>query len=210
MRLADLRTPYRDGVLDLADLDPDPARQFGAWLADAVAAGMREPNAMALATVDEDGAPSLRMVLLKGLEDGRFVFFTNLESRKARALAVEPRCALTFWWDALERQVRVEGRAERVPDAAADAYFASRPRSSRLGAWASPQSRPLPDRAALTEAVAAAAARFPDAVPRPPSWGGYAVEPRAMEFWQGRASRLHDRFRYERGATAWHRARLAP
>jgi len=210
MRLADLRTSYRDGVLDLADLDPDPVRQFGAWLADAVAAGMREPNAMALATVDEDGAPSLRMVLLKGLEDGRFVFFTNLESRKARALAVEPRCALTFWWDALERQVRVEGWAERVPDAAADAYFASRPRSSRLGAWASPQSRPLPDRAALTEAVAAAEARFPDVVPRPPSWGGYAVEPRAMEFWQGRASRLHDRFRYERGATDWHRARLAP
>ena len=210
MRLADLRTQYREGVLELADLDPDPVRQFEAWLAAAIAAGMREPNAMGLATVDPDGAPSLRMVLLKGLEDGRFVFYTHLESRKALALAREERCALTFWWDALERQVRVEGVAERVDDATADAYFASRPRGSQLGAWASLQSRPLADRGALTQALAVAEARFPDVVARPPFWGGYAVTASAFEFWQGRASRLHDRFRYERDAGGWARVRLGP
>jgi len=210
MRLADLRTQYREGVLELADLDPDPLRQFEAWLSDAVAAGMLEPNAMALATVDPDGAPSLRMVLLKGLEDGRFVFYTHLESRKALALTGEARCALTFWWDALERQVRVEGVATPVDDATADAYFASRPRGSQLGAWASPQSRPLADRAALQRSLAEAEARFPEAVSRPPFWGGFAVTAHAMEFWQGRASRLHDRLRYERAADGWARARLAP
>jgi len=210
MRLADLRTQYRDATLDLADLDPDPLRQFQAWLADAVGAGMREPNAAALATVDPDGTPAVRMVLLKGLEDGHFVFYTNLESRKARALDAEPRCGLVVWWDALERQVRVEGHARRVDDAAADAYFGSRPRASRLGAWASPQSRPLPGRDALTASLAAAEARFPDEVPRPPFWGGFGVTPTALEFWQGRASRLHDRFRYEAAAGGWTRSRLAP
>jgi len=210
MRLADLRTQYREGVLELTDLDPDPLRQFEAWLSDAVAAGMLEPNAMALATVDPDGAPSLRMVLLKGLEDGRFVFYTHLESRKALALTGEARCALTFWWDALERQVRVEGVATPVDDATADAYFASRPRGSQLGAWASPQSRPLADRAALQRSLAEAEARFPETVSRPPFWGGFAVTAHAMEFWQGRASRLHDRLRYERAADGWARARLAP
>jgi pyridoxamine 5'-phosphate oxidase len=216
MRLADLRTQYREGVLELADLDPDPLRQFEAWLADAVGAGLLEPNAMGLATADPDGAPSLRMVLLKGLEDDRFVFYTHLESRKAAALSADGRCALVFWWDALERQVRIEGRAERVADAVADAYFASRPRGSQLGAWASPQSRPLPNREALTRALAEAEARFPAVVPRPPFWGGYAVTATAFEFWQGRASRLHDRFRYERtagfgdGGSGWARSRLAP
>lgn len=210
MRLADLRSQYREGVLELADLDPDPMRQFGAWLADAVAAGLLEPSAMGLATVDPDGAPSLRMVLLKGLEDDRFVFYTHLESRKAHALAREPRCALTFWWDALERQVRVDGVAEPVAEATADAYFASRPRGSQLAAWASRQSRPLADRGTLTAALAEAEARFPDVVARPPFWGGYAVTASAMEFWQGRASRLHDRFRYERDAGGWARVRLGP
>lgn len=210
MNLADLRTPYRDGALELDDLDPDPLRQFRSWLADAVAAGLREPNATALATVDGDGAPSVRMVLLKGLEADRFVFYTNLESRKAAALAAEPRCGLCLWWDALERQVRVEGRAERVADATADAYFASRPRGSQLGAWASAQSRPIDGRMVLETARAAAAARFPEAVARPPFWGGYAVVADAVEFWQGRASRLHDRFRYERSGPGWARTRLAP
>jgi pyridoxamine 5'-phosphate oxidase len=211
MRLADLRITYRDADLLLEHLDPDPLRQFAAWLADAVAAGQREPNATALATVDPDGTPSVRMVLLKGLDDGRFVIYTNLESRKARALDAEPRCALTFWWDGLERQVRVEARAERVADAVADAYFASRPRGSQLGAWASRQSEAIGDRAVLEAAHAEADRRFPDAVERPPFWGGYALTPQAIEFWQGRASRLHDRFRYERrGDGAWARARLAP
>jgi pyridoxamine 5'-phosphate oxidase len=210
MRLADLRTQYRDATLELADLDPDPLRQFAAWLAEAVAAGMREPNATALGTVDPDGTPSVRMVLLKGLDDGRFVFYTHHESRKARALEAEPRCALAFWWDTLERQVRVEGTAARVDPAAADAYFAVRPRGSQLGAWASPQSRRLDDRAALVDGLAAAAARFPEEVPRPPFWGGYAITPTALEFWQGRASRLHDRFRYERADGGWTRWRLGP
>jgi len=210
MRLADLRTDYRDRPLDLADLDPDPLRQFASWLAAAAAAGLPEPNAMCLATVDPDGTPSTRMVLLKGLEAGRLLFFTGLASRKARSLAHEPRCALTFWWDALERQVRVEGRAERVSDVEADAYFATRPRGSQLAAWASPQSQALDDRAALTSAWSAAAARFAGTVPRPPAWGGYAVLPLALEFWQGRASRLHDRFRYERSDGGWTRGRLAP
>jgi len=210
MRLADLRTQYANDALELADLDPDPLVQFQAWLTDAVRAGMREPNAMALATVDPDGTPSVRMVLLKGLEDGRFVFYTNVESRKARALDAEPRCGLTFWWDALERQIRIEGHAHPVDPAAADAYFAARPRGSQLGAWASPQSRPLDGREALEREREAAAARFPDGVPRPPFWSGYAIAPTAVEFWQGRASRLHDRFRYESSGGGWSRSRLAP
>ena len=210
MRLADLRTDYRDGSLDLGDLDPDPLRQFAAWLAAATTAGLPEPNAMCLATVDADGAPSSRMVLLKGLEEGRLLFFTDLTSRKARALAHEPRCALTFWWAALERQVRVEGRVERLSDVEADAYFAGRPRGSQLATWASQQSRAHADRAALTSAYSAADARFPESVPRPPTWGGYAVLPLALEFWQGRASRLHDRFRYERMDDGWTRSRLGP
>lgn len=210
MDLADLRTQYRDRALELDDLDPDPLRQFGAWVADAVAAGLREPNAASLATVDADGAPSVRMVLVKGLASERFVFYTNLESRKAAALAAEPRCALCVWWDVLERQVRVEGRAERVPDATADAYFAGRPRGSQLGAWASDQSRPIAGRDVLERARADAEARFPEAVDRPPFWGGYAVVADAVEFWQGRASRLHDRFRYVRADGGWSRTRLAP
>ncbi len=211
MNLADLRLQYRDAPLTLADLDPDPVQQFQAWLTAAVDARLPEPNAMALGTVDADGTPSVRMVLLKGLDDGRFTFFTNFESRKANALAGEARCGLCFWWGGLERQVRVEGRAARLADAAADAYFTTRPRGSQLGAWASPQGRPLDDRALLETRLAEAEARFPDRVPRPAHWGGYAVEPFAIEFWQGRASRLHDRFRYERTpAGTWTRTRLAP
>jgi len=210
MDLADLRTDYADAVLEIGDLDPDPLRQFAAWFADAAAAAAREPNAMALATVDPDGTPSSRMVLLKGVNDGRFEFYTHLQSRKAHALAHDPRCALTFWWAHLERQVRVEGRAELVDAATADAYFASRPRGSQLGAWSSAQSRPLAGRSALTDALAEVSRRFPDRVPRPPFWGGYAVTPAALEFWQGRASRLHDRFRYEATADGWRCTRLAP
>lgn len=211
MNLADLRLQYRDAPLTVADLDPDPVRQFLTWLDAAVDARLPEPNAMALGTVDPDGAPSVRMVLLKGLDDGRFTFFTNLESRKAVALAAEVRCGLCFWWGGLERQVRVEGRTALLDAAAADAYFATRPRDSQLGAWASPQGRPLSDRSLLEARLEEVRARFPDEVPRPAHWGGYAVTPEAIEFWQGRASRLHDRFRYERTADGgWTRTRLAP
>jgi pyridoxamine 5'-phosphate oxidase len=210
MRLADLRKQYRNGTLELEDLDADPLHQFGRWLAEAVAADLLEPNAMALATVAEGGVPRVRMVLLKGLERGRFLFYTNLESDKARELANTPRCALTFWWDALERQVRIEGSCEPASAEEADAYFASRPRESQLGAWCSPQSRAIESRAVLQERLAAVAARYPGEVPRPPFWGGYAVTPETVEFWQGRASRLHDRFRYRRHDSGWQRMRLAP
>lgn len=210
MRLADVRTRYREGVLELSELHPDPVAQFEAWLAEALGAGLLEPNAMTLATVDEHGAPAARMVLLKGIEAGRFLWYTNLSSAKSRQLQREPRCALTFWWDALERQVRIEGVAAPVDGATADAYFASRPRESQLGAWCSPQSEPIEGRDVLTEAYAAAAARFPERVERPPFWGGWALTPRAFEFWQGRASRLHDRFRAERAGGEWAWRRLAP
>jgi pyridoxamine 5'-phosphate oxidase len=211
MNLADLRLSYRDAPLTLDDLDPDPVRQFQAWLGAAVDARLPEPNAMSLGTVDADGAPSVRMVLLKGLDAGRFTFFTNFESRKAAALAAEARCGLCFWWGGLERQVRVEGRAEPLDDAAADAYFATRPRDSQLGAWASPQGQPLDDRSLLEARHADAATRFPDQVPRPAYWGGYAVTPSAIEFWQGRASRLHDRIAYTLQADgSWMRTRLSP
>jgi pyridoxamine 5'-phosphate oxidase len=210
MRLADVRTRYREGVLELDALHPDPLQQFEAWLAEALGTGLLEPNAMTLATIDEHGAPSARMVLLKGIEAGRLVWYTNLESSKSTHLRRDPRAALTFWWDALERQVRIEGVAEPMPAAAADAYFASRPRESQLGAWCSPQSRVIAGREVLSEAYAAALERFPDQVERPPFWGGWALTPHAFEFWQGRASRLHDRFRASRSADGWSWVRLAP
>lgn len=210
MNLADLRKSYRQGLLELEDLSADPLLQFSSWLAEAVAAALLEPNAMALATVGLDGAPHTRMVLLKGLERDRFLFYTNYESDKAQQLAHEPRCALTFWWDALERQVRIEGRAEVASASEADAYFASRPRASQLGAWCSPQSRPIASRAVLQAALEDLEVRFPETVPRPPFWGGYAVVPTVIEFWQGRYSRLHDRFRYQRSEAGWERKRLGP
>lgn len=212
MRLADLRISYADHPLDLADLDPDPFQQYQRWLEDARDGGLADPNAVALATVDEHGAPSVRMVLLKGIEAGSLVFYTNLDSRKGRELRADGRCALCSWWSGLERQVRSEGVAELLDDATADAYFASRPRGSQLGAWASPQSRPLEDRSALEARLEETEARFGDGpVPRPPFWGGFRLIPHAFEFWQGRSSRLHDRFRYERlPDDTWKRRRLAP
>jgi pyridoxamine 5'-phosphate oxidase len=194
------------------DLDPDPLAQFRRWYADAEGAGMRVPEAMALATATPDGAPSVRMVLLKDAGPRGFAFYTNLESRKGGELAANPRAALLFHWDPLGRQVRVEGRVERLPERDAAAYFATRPRGSQVAAWASPQSRVLAGRAQLEEAVAAAAARFEGAdVPLPPHWGGYVLVPERYEFWQHRDDRLHDRVRYEPdGAGGWDRARLAP
>jgi pyridoxamine 5'-phosphate oxidase len=195
------------------DVDPDPLAQFRRWYADAEAAGMRVPEAMALATATPEGAPSVRMVLLKDAGPRGFAFYTNLESRKAGELAANPRAALLFHWDPLGRQVRIEGPVERLAEQDSAAYFATRPRGSQVAAWASPQSRLLSGRGQLEEAVVAAAARFEGVadVPLPPHWGGYVLVPERYEFWQHRDDRLHDRIRYEPdGAGSWDRARLAP
>ncbi|HYE96716.1 MAG TPA: pyridoxamine 5'-phosphate oxidase [Rubricoccaceae bacterium] len=210
--IADLRQHYAHATLDEATALADPLAQFGVWFAEAQAAGTHEPNAMALATVSAEGRPSVRTVLLKGIDARGLSFFTNLESRKAEDLTAVPYAAVVFWWPPVERQVRVEGRVERVDDAEADAYFASRPRGSRLGAWASPQSRPLESRAALDARLAEVAARFPtETVARPPFWGGYRLVPDRYEFWQGRADRLHDRLEYRLdGPGGWVIARLGP
>ena len=193
------------------DLDPDPLRQFGLWFEEAREAGIEAPEAMALATSTSDGRPSVRMVLLKGASEQGFAFFTSRASRKGGELAENPRAALVFHWWPLGRQVRIEGRVEPVSDDESMAYFDTRPLPSRLAAWASPQSRPLTDRAELERLYAGAAARFPDAhVPLPPDWGGYRVVPDSYEFWQHGEDRLHDRIRYGRSGEGWMRERLAP
>jgi len=197
-------------ALRRADLDPDPIIQFERWFALAAeAAPLAE--AMTLATVDGDGAPDARMVLLKGVDQRGFRFFSNFESAKAEQLAATPRAALVFYWRELDRQVRVRGAVERLAAEESDEYFATRARGSQLGAWASPQSRAIASRELLEGELAAAEARFVDGeVPRPPDWGGYLLEPRAIEFWQGRSDRLHDRFRYSRAAQGWRMERLGP
>lgn len=194
-----------------SDLLDDPTEQFLRWLAEAEAAGIALPNAVALATADADAAPSVRHVLLRSADQRSFVFFTNHESRKGRELLANPRAALVALWRELDRQVSVAGRVERIADAESDAYFATRPRGARIGAWASPQSAVLEDRAELDRKVEEVETRFGEAdVPRPPFWGGYRLIPASFEFWQGRPSRLHDRFRYEREPTGWRLDRLAP
>ena len=193
------------------DLDPDPFRQFAAWFAGAVAAGVHEPEAMTLATASSDAAPSARMVLLRGHGRDGFVFFSNYESRKGGELDANPRAALVLYWAPLGRQIRIEGAVGRTSDAESDAYFASRHRGSQLGAWASAQSRPIPSRAALQAEVTDIEARYADGpVPRPPNWGGYRLTPAQFEFWQHADNRLHDRFRYLPDAPGWRIVRLAP
>jgi pyridoxamine 5'-phosphate oxidase len=210
MKLADLRQEYMRAGLAEADAHADPLVQFERWFRDAEAAGVPLANAMTLATVSPSGAPSARVVLLKGVEQGGFVFYTNYLSRKGRELAARPQACLVFLWSDLERQVRVEGRVERVPAAASDAYYASRPLGARLSAWASAQSDTVPDRAALEHALAEMRARHGKRPPRPPHWGGYRLRPEAVEFWQGRADRLHDRLLYRRARAGWTIERLAP
>jgi pyridoxamine 5'-phosphate oxidase len=194
-----------------ASLAPDPLEQFRDWFAEAVAAGVREPQAMALATCGDAGAPAVRMVLLKGFDARGFRFATSYSSRKGCELEANPAASLLFYWPALQRQVRIEGRVERTSDDESDAIFGERPRPAQLGAWASPQSQEIADRALLERRMSEAAERFPGAVPRPPGWGGYRLIAAALEFWIGRESRLHDRFRYDalRGG-GWRRYRLAP
>ncbi len=210
VNVSDLRQEYMRAGLSEADADPDALRQFDMWLRDAVQAGLPLPNAMTLATVDAAGAPDARIVLLKGLERGGFAFYTNYRSRKARELQARPAACLVFQWSELERQVRVEGAVEKLSGAESDAYFAARPLGARLSAWASEQSDVVHGREALEAAVREVKKRFGDSPPRPPHWGGYRVLPQHIEFWQGRADRLHDRLRYSRAGAAWRIERLAP
>lgn len=202
--------PLTKGDFTLAE---EPFRLFAAWLAEATASEPNDPNAMALATVDPEGMPDVRMVLLKGVDDGGFVFYTNLESAKGRELAATPKAALVFHWKSLRRQVRVRGPVEHVSDAEADAYYETRPRGSRIGAWASRQSRPLEGRFALEAEVARYTAKFGlGAIPRPAHWSGFRILPVAIEFWHDRPFRLHDRVRFTRPQPggAWERVRLFP
>jgi pyridoxamine 5'-phosphate oxidase len=214
--LAALRREYGDRGLDVPDLAPDPISMFRRWFDDTVAAGLHEPNAMVVATVSPAGRPSSRTVLLKGVDERGFVFFTNYESRKAADIAANPHVSLLFPWHDLQRQVRVEGTASKVSAEESEAYFASRPRESQLGAWASPQSRVVASRSALDERYGGVLAQFAglDEVPVPPHWGGFRVAPYAVEFWQGRKGRMHDRLVYRRAEDdphpPWTVDRLAP
>jgi pyridoxamine 5'-phosphate oxidase len=215
--LASLREEYTLGGLDETDLDPDPVHMLQRWLDEAIRAGLYDPTAMVLSTVSATGRPSSRMVLLKGLGEDGLVFYTNYSSRKGEELAGQGACSVVFPWHPLQRQVRVEGVASRLPEEESDAYFASRPHESQLGAWASPQSKVVDSREKLDARYAEAVTRFGDGpVARPPYWGGYRIEPDTFEFWQGRQGRLHDRFRYRFSPTtaargrSWHLERLAP
>jgi pyridoxamine 5'-phosphate oxidase len=207
----ELRTEYARGTLLESDALPDPIAQFDRWFADAQMANIAEPNAMTLATADGSKKPDARVVLLKGFDAAGFTFFTNYDSRKGRELAANPRACLVFYWQPLERQVRIEGTVEKVSRAESEEYFRSRPIGSQVGAWVSEQSEVIASREVLDRKEGELLAKFGKGpVPLPPNWGGYRVVPTAIEFWQGRPSRLHDRLLYTREGNAWKRVRLAP
>ena len=208
--IAELRKDYSLKSLEEKDADRDPMKQFGVWMVEAIHAQVPEPTAMSLSTVDKQGRPAGRIVLLKGVDPRGFVFFTNYQSRKGHELAANPFAALTFMWKELERQVRVEGRVEKVTELESSAYFETRPLGSRIGAWASPQSQPIENREWLENRWSEFTNQYGEAPPRPPHWGGYRVLPEYVEFWQGRRSRLHDRIAYSRLGNSWEIARLAP
>lgn len=210
--LASLRKEYSKAVLDTGNVLQDPVNQFTKWFEEALAAKIPEPNAMNLATVNENGRPASRIVLLKGIENHKFVFYTNYQSRKGKELDQNPACSLTFFWPELERQVRIEGSASRVDEKRSEKYFQSRPRGSQVGAWASPQSTLISDRFLLEERSKQLEDKFKgqDVLPKPNQWGGYEIDPLMIEFWQGRPSRLHDRILYTKADGEWKINRLAP
>jgi pyridoxamine 5'-phosphate oxidase len=212
MNVDDFRQEAMARGLSRSELDPDPVRQFEQWYQAAIATGISEPNAMSLCTVDEQGQPFVRTVLMKLYDHRGFVFFTNFESRKAQQIAINPRVAVLFPWVALARQVHITGHAERISSAESFAYFTTRPRGSQIGAWSSPQSRVITSRSLLESKVAEIKQRFANGeIPLPDFWGGYRIVPQAIEVWQGRESRLHDRFIYTRQASGvWRIERLAP
>jgi pyridoxamine 5'-phosphate oxidase len=213
MSLADLRQTYKRASLDISDVLDHPVEQFNAWFEEAKQSELQEPNAFTLATCGADMRPAARTVLLKGIDENRFVFYTNYQSRKGRELAENPYACMHFLWLPLERQVRIEGRFEQYDEAASTAYFQSRPRESQIGAWASPQSQVLANRAALEENERKIMEMFEGEaiLPKPPHWGGFIFTPDYFEFWQGRPSRLHDRIAYTLTSEgAWEKVRLAP
>jgi pyridoxamine 5'-phosphate oxidase len=212
MTSAGMPAGHRHQGLDERDLHPDPMEQFRAWFAAAISAQLTQPTAATLATATPDGAPSARVILLKGVDSGGFVFYTNYESRKSRELAANPRAALVFYWAELERQVRAEGEVARTSAEESDAYFRTRPEGSRIGTWTSQQSEVIGSRDVLERRFQELAEQYADGqVPRPPYWGGYRLTPHVVEFWQGRPNRLHDRLRYVRGqGERWRIERLAP
>lgn len=210
--ISDIRRDYMLKSFDESHAAGNPFDQFKEWWEEATSADIDEVNAMTLATVDANGKPAARIVLLKGYTHEGFIFFTNYESAKGQDLTINPNAALLFFWKELERQIRIEGTVEKIDPADSDAYFHSRPAGSRIGAWVSPQSKVIPDRAFLESNYNQLIEKYPDEnkVPRPPHWGGFIVKPESFEFWQGRSSRLHDRLKYTKATTGWTRARLAP
>lgn len=212
LNFAGIRKDYLKATLDINAVHPDPVSQFDTWFQEALNAAVLEPSAMALASVNKDGWPSLRIMLLKGIEEGKFIFYSNYKSRKGKELQINPACAATFFWPELERQVRIEGNVELLKRPVTEEYFKTRPRDSQVSAWASPQSESIRDRKVLEDLIEQTEGKFKryEVLPLPPHWGGYALSPLSVEFWQGRPSRLHDRILYTRKQNTWTIERLAP